>query len=68
MNQTVNAMLYQYAQQTALKLVCNLANSDADKDVYLEAKNVLERAVAALDDGCDPAENIEKINGQLVEL
>lgn len=35
---------------------------------YEEAKAVLERAVAALDDGRDPADSIERINGQLVEL
>lgn len=64
----IDTMLLPYARQTALKLVYNLANNDADKVAYLEAKNVLERAVAALDDGRDPAENIEKINGQLVEL
>lgn len=67
MNQ-IDTMLIPYARQTALKLVYNLANNDADKFAYEEAKAVLERAVAALDDGCDPAENIEKINGQFVEL
>ena len=67
MNQ-IDTMLIPYARQTALKLVYNLANSNADKFAYEEAKAVLERAVAALDNGCDPAENIEKINGQFVEL
>lgn len=38
------------------------------KNAYLEAKGILERAVAALDDGRDPADNIERIDGQLVEL
>lgn len=68
MNRTIDTMLLPYARQTALKLVCNLANNDADKGAYLEAKNVLERAVAALDAGRDPAEHIERIDGQLVEL
>lgn len=67
MNQ-IDTMLIPYARQTALKLVYNLANSNADKIAYEEAKAALERAVAALDDGRDPAENIEKINGQFVEL
>lgn len=67
MNQ-IDTMLIPYARQTALKLVYNLANNDADKFVYEEAKNVLERAVAALDDGRDPADSIERIDGQLVEL
>ena len=67
MNQ-IDTMLIPYARQTALKLVYNLANNDADKFAYEEAKNVLERAVAALDDGRDPADNIERIDGQLVEL
>ena len=67
MNQ-IDTMLVPYARQTALKLVYNLANNDADKFVYEEAKNILERAVAALDDGRDPADNIERIDGQLVEL
>lgn len=62
MNQ-IDTMLIPYARQTALKLVYNLANSNADKFAYEEAKAVLERAVAALDDGCDPAENIEKLTG-----
>ena len=67
MNQ-IDTMLIPYARQTALKLVYNLANNNADKFAYEEAKNVLERAVAALDDGRDPADNIERIDGQLVEL
>lgn len=67
MNQ-IDTMLIPYARQTALKLVYNLANNDADKFAYEEAKNVLERAIAALDDGRDPADSIERIDGQLVEL
>ena len=67
MNQ-IDTMLIPYARQTALKLVYNLANNDADKFAYEEAKNVLERAIAALDDGRDPADNIDRIDGQLVEL
>ena len=67
MNQ-IDTMLIPYARQTALKLVYNLANNDADKFAYEEAKNVLERAIAALDDGRDPADNIERIDGQFVEL
>ena len=67
MNQ-IDTMLIPYARQTALKLVYNLANNDADKIAYEEAKNVLERAIAALDDGRDPADRIERIDGQLVEL
>ena len=67
MNQ-IDTMLIPYARQTALKLVYNLANNDADRFAYEEAKNVLERAIAALDDGRDPAESIERIDGQLVEL
>ena len=64
----LDSKLIPYARQTALKLVYNLANNDADKFAYEEAKNVLERAVAALDDGRDPADSIERIDGQLVEL
>ena len=67
MNQ-IDTMLIPYARQTALKLVYNLANNDADKIAYEEAKAVLERAIAVLDNGRDPADNIERINGQLVEL
>ena len=67
MNQ-IDTMLIPYARQTALKLVYNLANNDSDKFAYEEAKGILERAVAALDDGRDPAESIERIDGQLVEL
>ena len=67
MNQ-IDTMLIPYARQTALKLVYNLANNDADKFAYEEAKNVLERAIAALDDGRDPADSIERIDGQLVGL
>lgn len=62
MNQ-IDTMLIPYARQTALKLVYNLANNDADKFAYQEAKNVLERAIAALDDGRDPADSIERIDG-----
>ena len=63
----IDTMLIPYARQTALKLVYNLANNDADKFAYEEAKAVLERAVAALDDECDPAENIQRINGVFYE-
>lgn len=68
MNRTVDTLIIPYARQTALKLVYNLANNDADKFAYEEAKSILERAIAALDDGRDPADNIERIDGQLVEL
>lgn len=64
----IDTMLIPYARQTALKLVYNLANNDADKFAYEEARSVLDRAVAALDDGRNPADNIERIDGQLVEL
>ena len=37
MNQ-IDTMLIPYARQTALKLVYNLANNDADKFAYEEAK------------------------------
>lgn len=67
MNQ-IDTMLIPYAPQTALKLVYNLANNDADEFACKEAKSILERAVAALDDGRDPADSIERIDGQLVEL
>ena len=67
MNQ-IDTMLIPYPRQTALKLVYNLANNDADKFAYEEAKNGLERAISALDDGRNPADSIERIDGQLVEL
>lgn len=67
MNRTVDALIVPYARRRALEPVLSLFGYEADKD-YLEAKGVLERAVAALDDGHDPADNIERIDGQLVEL
>jgi hypothetical protein len=68
MNRTVDALIIPYARRRTLELVLSLSGYEADKDAYLEAKGILERAVAALDDGRDPADNIERIDGQLVEL
>jgi hypothetical protein len=68
MNRTVDDLIVPYARRRALELVLSLSAYEADKDAYLEAKGILERAVAALDDGHDPADSIERIDGQLVEL
>lgn len=68
MNRTVDDMIIPYARRRTLELVMSLSVYEADKDAYLEAKGILERAIAALDDGRDPAESIERIDGQLVEL
>jgi hypothetical protein len=68
MNRTVDALIVPYARRRTLELVLSLSGYEADKDAYLEAKGILERAIAALDDGRDPADNIERIDGQLVEL
>lgn len=69
MNRTVDDLIVPYARRRTLELVLSLSGYEADKeDAYLEAKGILERAVAALDDGRDPADNIERIDGQLVEL
>ena len=68
MKRTVDALIIPYARRRALELVLSLSGYEADKDAYLEAKSILERAVAALDDGRDPADSIERIDGQLVEL
>ena len=65
MNRTVDALIIPYARRRTLELVLSLSGYEADKDAYLEAKGILERAVAALDDGRDPADNIERIDGQL---
>ena len=68
MNRTVDALIIPYVRKRTLELVLSLSGYRADKDAYLEAKSILERAVAALDDGRDPADSIERIDGQLVEL
>lgn len=62
MNRTVDALIVPYARRRTLELVLSLSGYEADKDAYLEAKGVLERAIAALDDGRDPADNIERIS------
>ena len=67
MNRTVDALIIPYARRRTLELVLSLSGYEAE-DAYLEAKGILERAIAALDDGRDPADNIERIDGQLVEL
>ena len=68
MNRTVDELIVPYARRRTLELVLSLAGYEADKDAYLEVKCILESAIAALDDGRDPADNIERIDGQLVEL
>ena len=68
MNRAVDDMIIPYARRRTLELVLSLSAYEADKYAYLEAKGILERAIAALDDRRDPADNIERIDGQLVEL
>lgn len=68
MNRTVDALIIPYTRRRTLELVLSLSGYEADKDAYIEAKGILERAIAALDDGRDPSDNIERIDGQLVEL
>lgn len=68
MKRTADALIIPYVRRRTLELVLSLSGYEADKDAYLEAKGILERAVAALDNGCDPADSIERIDGQLVEL
>ena len=58
MNRTVDTLIIPYARRRTLELVLSLSGYEADKDAYLEAKGILERAVAALDDGRDPAQGI----------
>lgn len=65
---TVDTMLTGYAHLTALKLVYNLSNADADRQAYVDALEVLQTAVQALDAGTDPAENIDCINGRICEV
>lgn len=68
MKRTVDALIVPYARRRTMELVLSLSVYEADKDAYLEAKSILERAIASLDDGRDPADNIDSIDGQLVEL
>lgn len=68
MNRTIDDLIVPYARRRTLELVLSLSAYEAGKDAYLEAKGILERAAAALDDRRDPADNIERIDGQLVEL
>ena len=68
MKRTVDDLIVPYVRRRTLELVLSLSGYEADKDAYIEAKGILERAIAALDDGGDPAENIERIDGQLIEL
>ena len=68
MNRTADVLIIPYVRKRTLELVLSLSGYEADKDAYLEAKGILERAAAALDDGRDPADSIENIDGQLVEL
>lgn len=64
----LDLMMTEYAHQTALKLVYNLANNSIDRIAYIDAIEVLQAAVQALDAGNDPAENIECINGRICEV
>ena len=68
MNRTVDDLIVPYTRRRTLELVVSVSVYEADKDAYVEAKGILERAICALDDGRDPADNIEHIDGQLVEL
>lgn len=64
----LDLMMTEYAHQTALKLVYNLAKNSIDRIAYIDAIEVLQAAVQALDAGRDPAENIECINGRICEV
>ena len=50
MNRTADALIIPYVRKRTLELVLSLSGYEADKDAYLEAKGILERAIAALDD------------------
>ena len=45
MNRTVDALIVPYARRRTLELVMSLSGYEADKDAYLEAKGILERAM-----------------------
>lgn len=48
MNRTVDALIIPYARRRTLELVLSLSGYEADKDAYLEAKGILERARSRL--------------------
>ena len=68
MKRTVDDLIVPSARRRTQERVLSLSGYEADKDAYLEAKGILEHAIAALDDGRDPGDNSERIDGQLVEL
>lgn len=59
-------MLYDFSQQTALKLVYHLSRAGSDGSAYKAAEQILEQAVKDVASGRNPGDRVRCVNGRIV--
>ena len=59
-------MLYDFSQQTALKLVYHLAQAGSDGSAYEVAERILKQAVKDVSAGRNPGDRVRCVNGRII--
>ena len=59
-------MLYDFSQQTALKLIYHLSRAGSDGSAYEVAEQILEQAVKDVASGRNPGDRVRCVNGRIV--
>lgn len=59
-------MLYDYARNTALKLVYHLSQAGSDGSAYSEAAQILRTAAKDCAAGRDPGARVQNVNGRII--
>lgn len=59
-------MLYDFSQQTALKLVYHLSRAGSDGSAYEVAERILKQAVKDVAVGRNPGDRVRCVNGRIV--
>lgn len=63
-----DTMLLGYARNRTRDLIYTLSNYGADAEVYDAMLQIIQQAHDDLNDGIDPGDRYDRINGQTVEL
>lgn len=63
-----DTMILGYARNRTRDLIYTLSNYGADAEVYDEILRIARQAHDDLDNGIDPGDRYDRINGQIVEL
>lgn len=59
-------MLYDFSQQTALKLVYHLSRAGSDGSAYEVAEQILRQAVKDVSAGRNPGDRVRYVNGHII--